>query len=223
MFIWVNILQNISFFCNVIASWKKFFWTRTNTSIGVCSYFNCLFLIFNLMIHHKTVKSFCNTISWEKKDGMELPVSYSLNQKSNQFDCKIQTSECKFKVAFQESSSCKVLYHIGLHDSVTGGALALWAKFCRTPIIQEFLFFFLSGFSFTDIDDSQGSRGREGTIFYSTLPLPPPHEHSDIYLQLCMWDDYHVFLIATLVFTRLLLDEMYHLIELPFDWLMMLH
>ena len=34
-----------------------------------------------------------------------------------------------------------------------------------------------------------------------------------------MWDDYHVFLIATFVFTRLLLDEIYHLIELPFDWL----
>ena len=37
----------------------------------------------------------------------------------------------------------------------------------------------------SDIDDSQDSRGREGTIFYSTLPLPPAHEHSDIYLQLC--------------------------------------
>ena len=47
-------------------------------------------------------------------------------------------------------------------------------------------FFFLSGFSFTDIDDSQDSRGREGTILYSTLPLPPTHEHSGIYLQLCM-------------------------------------
>ena len=34
-----------------------------------------------------------------------------------------------------------------------------------------------------------------------------------------MWDDYHVFLIATLVFTRLLLDEFFHLIELPFEWL----
>ena len=34
-----------------------------------------------------------------------------------------------------------------------------------------------------------------------------------------MWDDYHVFLIAALVFTRLLLDEIYHLIELPFEWL----
>ena len=34
-----------------------------------------------------------------------------------------------------------------------------------------------------------------------------------------MWNDYHVFLIATLVFTKLLLDEIYHLIELPFDWL----
>ena len=72
---------------------------------------------------------------------------------------------------------------------------------------------------FTDIDFSQDSRGRERTIFYSTLPLPPAHEHRDIYLQLCMWDDYHVFLIATLVFTRLLLDEIYHLIELPFEWL----
>ena len=33
-------------------------------------------------------------------------------------------------------------------------------------------FFFLSGFSFTDTGDSQDSKGREGTIFYSTLPLP---------------------------------------------------
>ena len=30
---------------------------------------------------------------------------------------------------------------------------------------------------FTDTDDSQDSRGREGTIFYSNLPLPPAYEH----------------------------------------------
>ena len=30
---------------------------------------------------------------------------------------------------------------------------------------------------FTETDDSQDSRGKEGTIFYSTLPLPPAHEH----------------------------------------------
>ena len=45
--------------------------------------------------------------------------------------------------------------------------------------------FFLSGFSFTDFGNSQDSRGREGTIFYSILLLPPSHEYSDIYLQLC--------------------------------------
>ena len=45
--------------------------------------------------------------------------------------------------------------------------------------------------------------------------------HSGIYLQLCMWDYYHVFLITTFVFTRLLLHEIYHFIELPFYWLMM--
>ena len=47
-------------------------------------------------------------------------------------------------------------------------------------------FFFLSGFSFTGTDNSQDSSRREGTIFYSTLPVPLAHEHSDIYLQLCM-------------------------------------
>ena len=49
-------------------------------------------------------------------------------------------------------------------------------------VLMGLIIFFLSGFSFTDTDDSQGSRGREGNTFHSTLPLPPTHEHSDIYL-----------------------------------------
>ena len=65
--------------------------------------------------------------------------------------------------------------------------------------------FLLSRFSFMDTNDSHDSRRREGTIFYSTLQLPTVHEHSDIYLHLCMRDDYHIFLIAPLVFTGLLL------------------
>ena len=84
-----------------------------------------------------------------------------------------------------------------------------------------FVCFFLSGFSFKDTDNSQDSREREGTIFYSTLPLLPVHKHSDIYLQLCTRDNYHIFLNPTFLITRLLLDEIYHLIELLFDWLMM--
>ena len=85
---------------------------------------------------------------------------------------------------------------------------------------KKVFFFYLSGFSFTDNDNSQDSRGREGTFFYSTLPLPPAHKHSEIYVQLCTWDKYPIFLISTLVFTRLLLDEIYHLIKLLFGWLM---
>ena len=38
-------------------------------------------------------------------------------------------------------------------------------------------FFFLSGFSFTDTDDSQGNRGREGTIF---IPLYHFHPLTNI-------------------------------------------
>ena len=81
-----------------------------------------------------------------------------------------------------------------------------------------FVFFYQGFLSRTLM--TPGKQGKGGTIFYSTLPLPSTHEHSDIYLQLCMWDYYHLFLITQLLFTRLLLDEIYHLIELPFDWLM---
>ena len=83
----------------------------------------------------------------------------------------------------------------------------------KTALISIRVFFH----GYNSRNDSQNSRGRKGTIFYSTLPLPPAHEHPDIYLQLCMWDDYDLFLFATLVFTRLLLDKFYHLIELLFN------
>ena len=91
--------------------------------------------------------------------------------------------------------------------------------FLKKLLIFLIIFFSISVF-FTDTDDSQDSRGREGVdhlLFHSTTL--PAHELSDIYLQLWMWDDYHVFLIATLVFIRLLLHEIYHLIELPLEWL----
>ena len=124
-----------------------------------------------------------------------------------------------------EASTRGVLLKLLKAETLLFGILLLTIQKIYTSIlnttIDYILSFFPSEFSFTDTDNLQGSRGREGTIFYSTLPLPSAHEHSDIYLQLCMWDDYHIFLIATLVFTRLLLDEIYHLIELLFDWLMM--
>ena len=66
-----------------------------------------------------------------------------------------------------------------------------------------------------------GQQGEgEEDLFYYTLPFPPAHEQTFI-LQLCTWDDYHMFLIAALVFTKLLIDEIYHLNQSPIDLLMM--
>ena len=69
--------------------------------------------------------------------------------------------------------------------------------------------FFLPGFSFTNNVYLQNSREKEGTIFISLFlsTTSTRREHSDIYLQLCMWGRYHVFLIAHLLTTRLLLDD----------------
>ena len=68
--------------------------------------------------------------------------------------------------------------------------------------------FSLSRFSFTDNDDSLDNMG--GTVgghLYSSLPLPPAHEHSDIYLQLSIWHTHLIYLITSHVITWLLLDE----------------
>ena len=53
--------------------------------------------------------------------------------------------------------------------------------------------------------------------FYTTLPLPPAHEHSDNYLQLCILRKCRVFLIVTHAITKLFLDEIYPPLELGFD------
>lgn len=64
------------------------------------------------------------------------------------------------------------------------------------------------------------AQGKGGDHLYSSLPFPLAHEDLDIYLHLCMWDDYTIFLIASLVTIRLLFDEIYHFGELLFDRLM---
>ena len=89
----------------------------------------------------------------------------------------------------------------------------------KNCILNEKLnpFFFLWGFSFKDIGQLTGQQGmgEDHFLFHSTTST------RYIYLQLCIWDDYHTFLIPPLLFTILLLDEIYHLIELLFEWLMM--
>ena len=108
--------------------------------------------------------------------------------------------------------SRRIFYHFNFDISVS---LSISRVF--SSVFFLFCFFFYQGFlSRTLTTHRTAGEGRGPS--YSTLP--PAREHSDIYLQLCTWDDYHIFLIATLVFTRLQLDESYHLIELLFDWLM---
>ena len=63
---------------------------------------------------------------------------------------------------------------------------------------------------------------RRGPSFIPLYHLKPLTNIQTFILQLCTWDDFHIFLNAPLVFTRLLLGEIYHLIiEVLFDWLMM--
>ena len=109
-----------------------------------------------------------------------------------------------------------------------------YGKKLKVTFLHLFLFFFFFFFYqvfFHRHWQLTGQQGKGGDLIlfhsatsthFHSLSLST-HEHSDIYLKHCMWDDCHVILISMLVFTRLLLDEIfitllnYHLI----DWLMM--
>ena len=102
--------------------------------------------------------------------------------------------------------------------------LSCWIKnssFFNIIFVNIWSFFFYQGFLLRALTTHRVAREGRGDhlIFHSTTSTA--HEHSNIYLQLCTRDDYDIFLIATLVFTRLLLDGIYHQIELLFNWLMM--
>ena len=79
------------------------------------------------------------------------------------------------------------------------------------------IFYYLGFLSCTLATHRTGGEGRE-PCFNSLYHF---HSLTNIHFQLCMWAYYHIFLIKPLLFTRLLLDEIYHLIELPFYWLTM--
>ena len=56
----------------------------------------------------------------------------------------------------------------------------------RVGIEVGFFFFFISGFSFKNTDDSQDSKGRKGppNIFSSTLPL---QSYTEIQIFICIF------------------------------------
>ena len=101
------------------------------------------------------------------------------------------------------------------------GVISCWHKYIcfscfRCPKFAFFSIrvFFHRHWRFT----GQHGRGGDHRLFqYTTSTRSWTLRH--LFATFYMWDDYHIFSIATLVFTRLLLDETNLLIELPFDWL----
>ena len=85
-----------------------------------------------------------------------------------------------------------------------------------TTILSLRICFFVSGFSQTLT--IHGQHGKRGDHLYSSLSPPPALEDSDVFLRHYTWDDYKVFLIASLAITRLVPFRFtilvnYHLID----------
>ena len=83
------------------------------------------------------------------------------------------------------------------------------------------ILFFSIRFSFTDTDDSLDSRGKERTILSFLCHFRPLRNIQTFICNFACEIRYYVLLMASLVFTRLLLVEIYHFIELQFVSFMM--
>ena len=75
---------------------------------------------------------------------------------------------------WRSNHSIKVNWDVfrGYKETSKVSFVYLKGKVQQNSNVQCIFFFFLSGFSFTDTDNLQDSRGREGTFLYSILPLP---------------------------------------------------
>ena len=85
------------------------------------------------------------------------------------------------KVLLRKDAKRTLLSRLEYLDRATQNANVLKKyieKSRKSEKVKITIFFFFSTMVFfTDTHDSQDSRGREYTTFYSTLPLPPTHEH----------------------------------------------
>ena len=98
-----------------------------------------------------------------------------------------------------------------------------WCNLSK-PSITQIIFFYIRVFFHGHLQfiGQQGKREHHLLFHFSTLPLF--HSSTLTFRHLfCNFARQMILLfpIAALVFTRLLLDEIYHLTELLFDWLMM--
>ena len=77
--------------------------------------------------------------------------------------------------------------------------------------------FFLPGLSFTETDDSQDNRSREGTIVFYFLLIPRAHERSDIYRFNVeyMWSVCRVQDCYSMIFDLLAMDANFFLMISP--------
>ena len=121
------------------------------------------------------------------------------------------------------SANCRYSYwcmirHVCILFIKTKLATCLWS--CWQTQLKAKFFFYQGFLSRTPTTHRTVGEGREPYLI-PLYHLKPLTNIQTFILQLCMWDDYHIFLIALLIFTRLLLGEIYHLIEVLFDWLMM--
>ena len=72
------------------------------------------------------------------------------------------------------------------------------------------IFFYMFGFSFTNADNSEDSRGNDGDHPYCSLTVQRGHEHLNNHFQFYNWV---MFLIISYVITRLLLSEICPVLE----------
>ena len=131
--------------------------------------------------------------------------------------------------AFNDATIFKVAaFNVGLFDAILFHVALcyydiIWC--CSIFIFDYSIFLFCQGFLSQTLTTHRIAEQRRGPSF---IPLYHFHSLTNIqkliynsFAPICMWDVYHIFLIATVVFTGLLLDGIYQLIELLFEWLMM--
>ena len=102
------------------------------------------------------------------------------------------------------SNNCSVEHELLCVKKTKNSLLTLFNPKLLKHFIYSLFLFFLSGFSFTKLAiHTRAGEGR-GQLFIPLCYFHPLTNIQKLFFQLCMWNDYYVFLIVSLITVRLL-------------------
>ena len=152
--------------------------------------FHCVYTFIQI-VHTEFIKVVCTCCcsafkSFNKVSQEQTAVAVTVALISEKNKSRTKEKKSRYETVAWKRNKLWILWNFACRTAIKRPLKWLYECFLKTLKKNFFFLFFLSRFSFMDTDNSQDSRGREGTILFQ--PTRPTSHINDLYPILMMRD-----------------------------------